>query len=186
LPAFLFSTNQRFSVPSFVHGVLLLTSRVGRESISFPANLRLSSPPQGSVLFARFRYNIVYVHLYLYVHRVEDLEPGVLSAFSGRSMQSWKESDQGGPTAWWRQPLSLGTRPSGKLPAWHFPMIGDFEKCLPAGTENRGYRYRAFRGGSNWPTNVSRLPRLLDWGQTGIGAFFDEEVKPISGASHPS
>jgi len=135
------------SVTSFVHGVLLLTSRVGA-SRSPSRNLRLSCPPQGSVC-SPISLHIVTSSLSLRPSR-RRLGSRCLSLC--RSMQSWKESKQG--TAPVAAALSLGQDLAGNA-CGHFPMIGDFENATQQ-VGDRGYRYVNFEAGAIGPANVSR------------------------------
>jgi hypothetical protein len=82
----------------------------GRESISFPQLATLLSATRER-LFADFATHR-YVHLYLYVHRVEGLEPGVCLSLLAGACRVGKNQTRG-PTPGGGSP-QFGTRPGGK------------------------------------------------------------------------
>ena len=114
-----------------------LDFRDGRESISFPQLATLLSSTK-QPLFADFATHR-FVSLYLYVHRVEGLAPGVYRFWPEHAeLQKIKEGDQRLVAA----ALSLGQDLAGNA-CLTFSMIGDFEN---AGRlyGDRGYRYVHF------------------------------------------
>ena len=156
-------------------GVPLLTSGVG-VSRSPSRNLRLSCPPQRSRLFADFA-TARFVHLYLYVHRVEGLAPGVYRYWPEHAeLEKIKEGDQRLVAA----ALSLGQDLAGNA-CVAFSMIGDFENAARS-YGDRGYRYVHFEAGAIGQ-RMYLAAEALGLGATGIGAFFDEEVNRYLGLS---
>ena len=87
----------------------------GRDSISLPqlATLLSTTRERLFVDFAAHRY----VHLYLYVHRVEGLDQGVYRFWPDHAEL---ERIKAGTNAWWRQPSVWDKTWRGML-AWHFP-----------------------------------------------------------------
>jgi SagB-type dehydrogenase family enzyme len=125
-----------------------LDFRGGRESISLSQLATLLSSTK-EPLFADFA-TARFVHLYLYVHRVEGLAPGVYRYWPEHAeLEKIKDGDQRLVAA----ALSLGQDLAGNA-CLAFSMIGDFENAA------RSYggswiSIRAFRGGCYWSTNVS-------------------------------
>ena len=128
-----------------------------------------SSPLLADFAGARF------IQLYLYVHRVEGLEPGVYRFWpkdseSGHSeLETIKLGDQQVMAAG----LSLGQELAGNA-CVAFSMIGDLERATRA-HGNRGYRYVHFEAGAIGQ-RLYLAAEALGLGSTGIGAFFDDEV----------
>ena len=93
------------------------------------------------------------VQLYLYVHRVDSLTPGVYRYWPGHAeLETIKEGDQRVAAA----ALSLGQELAGNA-CVAVSMIGDFENASRS-YGNRGYRYYAFRRGRDWSMNGSLPP----------------------------
>ena len=162
------------SVTSLVHGVLLLTSGWGRVDLLLPT---CDSPVhhKGASL-RRFRY-ISFVHFYLYVHRVEGLEPGVYRFWPEHAeLERIKAGDQRLVAA----ALSLGQELAGNA-CVAFSMIGDFEGASSR-YGDRGYRYVHFEAGAIGQ-RMYLAAEALGLRATGIGAFFDEEVNRYLGLS---
>jgi SagB-type dehydrogenase family enzyme len=147
----------------------------GRESISFPQLATLLSTTRER-LFADFATHR-YVHLYLYVHRVEGLEPGVYRFWPEHAeLERIKLGDQRLVAA----ALSLGQDLAGNA-CVAFSMIGDFENAASR-YGDRGYRYVHFEAGAIGQ-RLYLAAVALGLGATGIGAFFDEEVNRYLGLS---
>jgi SagB-type dehydrogenase family enzyme len=140
----------------------------GAQSIAL-AQLRaiLSFATQGlSADFAGSRF----IQLYLYVHRVEALEPGVYRYWpEGGELELMKSGDQRVVAAG----LSLRQDLAGNA-CVAFSMVADLDRAaLLYG--DRGYRYAHFEAGAIG----QRLyigAEALGLGATGIGAFFDDDV----------
>src|SRR5258706_9157408 len=140
----------------------------GRESISFPQLAALLSPTRER-LFADFATHR-YVHLYLYVHRVEGLEPGVYRFWPEHTeLERIKAGDQRLVAA----ALSLGQDLAGDA-CVAFSMIGDFGNAASK-YGDRGYRYVHFEAGGS-RQRIYLAAEALRLGATGIGAFYDDEV----------
>ena len=120
-------------------------------------------------LFADFT-TARFVHLYLYVHRVEGLAPGVYRYWPEHAeLEKIKAGDQRLAAA----ALSLGQDLAGNA-CVAFSMIGDFENAARS-YGDRGYRYVHFEAGAIGQ-RMYLAAEALGLGATGIGAFFDEEV----------
>ena len=152
-----------------------LDFRGGSASISFPQLATLLSTTRER-LFADFATHR-YVHLYLYVHRVEGLAPGVYRFWPEHAeLEKIKDGDQRlVATA-----LSLGQDLAGNA-CVAFSMIGDFENAASR-YGDRGYRYVHFEAGAIGQ-RMYLAAEALGLGATGIGAFFDEEVNRYLGLS---
>jgi SagB-type dehydrogenase family enzyme len=140
----------------------------GRESISFAQLATLLSTTRERLCadFATHRY----VHLYLYVHRVEGLEPGVYRFWPEHAeLERIKAGDQRLVAA----ALSLGQDLAGNA-CVAFSMIGDFGNAASR-YGDRGYRYVHFEAGAIGQ-RMYLAAEALGLGATGIGAFFDEDV----------
>jgi SagB-type dehydrogenase family enzyme len=145
-----------------------LDFRGGEESISLLQLATLLSSTKGPLFadFARSRF----VHLYLYVHRVEGLSPGVYRYWPEHAeLEKIKEGDQRLKAA----ALSLGQDLAGNA-CLAFSMIGDFENAAHI-YGDRGYRYVHFEAGAIGQ-RMYVASEALGLRATGIGAFFDEEV----------
>ena len=145
-----------------------LDFRGGRESISLSQLATLLSSTK-EPLFADFATTRV-VHLYLYVHRVEGLAPGVYRYWPEHvELEKIKEGDQRLVAA----ALSLGQDLAGNA-CLAFSMIGDFESAAHS-YGDRGYRYVHFEAGAIGQ-RMYLASEALGLRATGIGAFFDDEV----------
>ena len=110
------------------------------------------------------------VQLYLYVHRVDDLAPGVYRYWPEHGeLELIKAGDQRLTAA----ALSLGQNLAGNA-CVAFSMIGDFESATRA-FGDRGYRYAHFEAGA-LGQRMYLAAEALGLRATGIGAFFDDEV----------
>jgi SagB-type dehydrogenase family enzyme len=140
----------------------------GDASISFPQLATLLSSTK-EALFADFA-TARFVHLYLYVHRVEGLAPGVYRYWPEHAeLEKIKEGDQRLVAA----ALSLGQDLAGNA-CLAFSMIGDFQSAARS-YGDRGYRYVHFEAGAIGQ-RMYLASEALGLRATGIGAFFDEEV----------
>jgi SagB-type dehydrogenase family enzyme len=145
-----------------------LDFRGGGESITLSQLAALLSSTK-EPLFADFA-TARFVHLYLYVHRVEGLAPGVYRFWSEHAeLEKIKEGDQRLVAA----ALSLGQDLAGNA-CLVFSMIGDFENAART-YGDRGYRYVHFEAGAIGH-RMYVASEALGLRATGIGAFFDEEV----------
>jgi SagB-type dehydrogenase family enzyme len=125
----------------FVTDDPLLTLEVGTSRFR-SCNLRLSSLSTKRPLFADFA-TARFVHLYLYVHRVEGLSPGVYRYWPEHSeLKKIKEGDQRLVAA----ALSLGQDLAGNA-CLAISMIGDFENAAHI-YGDRAYRYVHFEAGA--------------------------------------
>jgi SagB-type dehydrogenase family enzyme len=110
------------------------------------------------------------VQLYLYVHRVDGLQPGVYRFWPGRAeLEPIKLGDQRVVAAG----LSLGQDLAGNA-CVAFSMIADLDRAVRAHGD-RGYRYAHFEAGAVGH-RLYLAAESLRLGATGIGAFYDEEV----------
>jgi SagB-type dehydrogenase family enzyme len=117
--------------------------------------------------FAALRF----VQLYLYVHRVEGLAPGVYRYWPEQAeLEKIKQGDQRLIAA----SLSLGQDLAANA-CVAFSMIGDFETAARS-YGDRGYRYVHFEAGAIGQ-RMYLAAEALNLRATGIGAFFDDEVQ---------
>jgi len=145
-----------------------LDFRGGGESISFSQLATVLSTAQER-LFADFA-TACFVYLYLYVHRVDGLTPGVYRYWPEQAaLEKIKEGDQRLVVA----ALSLGQDLAGNA-CVAFSMIGDFESAARI-YGDRGYRYVHFEAGAIGQ-RMYLASEALGLRATGIGAFFDERV----------
>ena len=145
-----------------------LDFRGGEESISLSQLATLLTAAQRR-LFADFA-TAPLVQLYLYVHRVDGLKPGVYRYWPEHAeLEKIKEGDQRVVAA----ALSLGQDLAGNA-CVAFSMIGDFESASRSYGE-RGYRYVHFEAGAIGQ-RMYLASEALGLRATGIGAFFDERV----------
>ena len=120
-------------------------------------------------LFADFA-GARFIQLYLYVHRVDELEPGVYRFWPGRAeLERIKSGDQRVAAAG----LSLGQDLAGNA-CVAFSMIADLDRAVRA-FGVRGYRYVHFEAGAIGQ-RLYLAAEALGLGATGIGAFYDDEV----------
>ena len=112
-----------------------------------------------------------FIQLYIYVHRVDDLEPGVYRVWPERmELEPIRLGDQRVAAAG----LSLGQDLAGNA-CVAFSMIGDLERAART-YGDRGYRYVYFEAGAIGH-RLYLAAEALGLGGTGIGAFYDEEVR---------
>ncbi|HEU0138620.1 MAG TPA: SagB/ThcOx family dehydrogenase [Bryobacteraceae bacterium] len=111
-----------------------------------------------------------FLRMYLYVHRVEGLEPGVYRYWPGESaLERIRSGDQRVAAAG----LSLGQDLAGNA-CVAFSITGDLERATRLHGD-RGYRYVHFEAGAVGH-RMYLAAEALGLGATGIGAFFDERV----------
>jgi len=111
-----------------------------------------------------------FIQLYLYVHRVDGLQPGVYKFASERAeLEAVKLGDQRVVAAG----LSLGQDLAGNA-CVAFSMIGDLERAARI-HGGRGYRYVHFEAGAIGQ-RMYLAAEALGMGATGIGAFYDDAV----------
>ena len=116
-----------------------------------------------------------YIQLYLYVHRVRDLTPGVYKYWPEETrLELVKSGDQRVMAA----ALSLGQDLAGNS-CVTFSMIGDLERAAHL-YGDRGYRYVYFEAGAIGQ-RLYLAAELLGFQSTGIGAFFDDSVNEYLG-----
>jgi SagB-type dehydrogenase family enzyme len=146
-----------------------LDFRGGSETMSLPqlsAILAATAQPY-SADFAATRF----VQLYLYVHRVDGLEPGVYRHWPERGeLERIQTGDQRVAAAG----LSLGQDLAGNA-CVAFSMIADLDRATRAHGD-RGYRYAHFEAGAIGH-RLYLAAEAQGLGATGIGAFFDEQVR---------
>jgi SagB-type dehydrogenase family enzyme len=145
-----------------------LDFRGGAESMSLAqlsAILGAATQPLAAD-FGRSRF----VQLYLYAHRVDDLEPGVYRYWPQKAqLEQVRSGDQRVAAAG----LSLGQDLAGNA-CVAFSMIGDLERAARLHGD-RGYRYVHFEAGAIGH-RLYLAAEALGLGATGIGAFYDDEV----------
>jgi SagB-type dehydrogenase family enzyme len=154
-----------------------LDFRGGNETISFQqlAALLESATHPLNADFASESF----VQLYLYVHRVAGLAPGVYRYARGTGLTNLIPGDQRVVAAG----LSLGQDLAGNS-CVTFSMIGDLERAALMDGD-RGYRYVHFEAGA-MGHRLYLAAESLGFQSTGIGAFFDDSVHDylrIEGAS---
>jgi len=111
-----------------------------------------------------------FLQLYLYVHRVEGLGPGVYRFWPAHNqLEAIKHGDQRVAAAG----LSLGQDLAGNA-CVALSMVGDLSRATRA-YGNRGYRYVFFEAGAIGH-RLYLAAEALGLGATGIGAFYDDEV----------
>jgi SagB-type dehydrogenase family enzyme len=145
-----------------------LDFRGGSESISLPQlSAILSAATQA--MFADFA-GARLIQLYLYVHRVDSLQPGVYRLWpDSLELDLIRSGDQQVAAAG----LSLGQDLAGNA-CVAVSMAADLERAARF-YGDRGYRYAHFEAGAIGH-RLYLAAEALGLGATGIGAFYDEEV----------
>ena len=111
-----------------------------------------------------------YLQLYVYVHRVNDLAPGVYRYWPGPAqLELVRSGDQRVAAAG----LSLGQELVGNA-CVAFSMVADLQRAARL-HGNRGYRYIYIEAGAIGQ-RLYLASEALGFRSTGIGAFFDDEV----------
>ncbi len=118
---------------------------------------------------ADFTVTTRFVRLYLYIHLVEGLEPGLYRHTPEGELELIRTSDQRVIAAG----LSLGQDLAGTA-CVAFSMIGDLEGSSRV-YGDRGYRYVHFEAGAIGH-RLYLAAEASGLGATGIGAFYDDEV----------
>jgi SagB-type dehydrogenase family enzyme len=155
-----------------------LDFRGGAESISHN-QLRTLLDLATSPLDADFAADR-YIELYLYVHRVGELAPGVYKYWPDEArLELVKSGDQRVMAA----ALSLGQDLAGNS-CVTFSMIGDLERAAQLHGD-RGYRYVHFQAGAIGQ-RLYIAAESLGFQSTGIGAFFDDNVNEYLGIARES
>ncbi|MCU1339178.1 MAG: SagB/ThcOx family dehydrogenase [Bryobacterales bacterium] len=153
-------------------------ARTRRSALDFQGGMQSMSLPQLSAIlgaatqqpFSADFAGTRFIQLYLYVHRVDGLEPGVYRFWPERGeLEKIKSGDQRVAAAG----LSLGQDLAGNA-CVAFSMIGDLERAARAHGD-RGYRYVHFEAGAIGQ-RLYLAAEALGLGATGIGAFYDQEV----------
>jgi SagB-type dehydrogenase family enzyme len=145
-------------------------ARRRRSALDFVGGTRSMTLPQLSAVLEAARPLMSFIQLYLYVHRVDGLEPGVYRFWPVQSeLELVKTGDQRVAAAG----LSLGQDLAGNA-CVAFSMIGDLDRAARAHGD-RGYRYVIFEAGAIGH-RLYLAAEALGLGATGIGAFYDEEV----------
>jgi SagB-type dehydrogenase family enzyme len=152
-------------------------ARTRRSALDFLGGIQSISLPQLSAIlavtaqpFSADFANPRFIQLYLYVHHVDGLQPGVYRFWQQRSqLEQISAGDQRLAAA----SLSLGQDLAGNA-CVAFSMIGDLERAVRAHGD-RGYRYVHFEAGAIGH-RLYLAAEALGLGATGIGAFYDEEV----------
>jgi SagB-type dehydrogenase family enzyme len=145
-----------------------LDFRGGAQSISFAqlSALLAATAQPFSADFAADRF----IQLYLYVHRVDDLAPGVYRYWPAHAqLELIKPGDQRVAAAG----LSLGQDLAGNA-CVAFSMIADIDRAVRSHGD-RGYRYAHFEAGAIGH-RLYLAAAALGLGATGIGAFYDDDV----------
>jgi SagB-type dehydrogenase family enzyme len=146
------------------------TARKRRSALDFVGGPQSMSLPQLSAVLRATTELSFFLQLYLYVHRVEGLEPGVYRFWpEPAELQTIRLGDQRAAAAG----LSLGQDLAGNA-CVAFSMIGDLERAARV-YGDRGYRYVHFEAGAIGQ-RLYLGAEALGLGATGIGAFYDEEV----------
>jgi SagB-type dehydrogenase family enzyme len=147
----------------------------GDGSISLPQLATLLATTK-QPLYAEFA-SARFVHLYLYVHRVAGLAPGVYRYWPEHAeLERIKAGDQRLVAA----ALSLRQDLAANA-CLAFSMIGDLENAARS-YGDRGYRYVHFEAGAIGQ-RLYLASEALGLRATGIGAFFDEQVNRYLGLS---
>ena len=141
-------------------------ARKRRSALDFEGGDRRMSTAQFAAMLEAVGHP-EFVQLYLYVHRVEGLLPGVYRA---SPLQLITPGDQRVAAAG----LSLGQDLAGNA-CIAISMIGDLERAT-ATYGDRGYRYVFFEAGAVGQ-RLYLAAEAWGLGATGIGAFFDDKVR---------
>jgi SagB-type dehydrogenase family enzyme len=145
-------------------------ARARRSALDFVGGTRPMTLPQLSAVLEAGKPLLSFIQLYLFVHRVDGLEPGVYRFWPQRAeLQLVRTGDQRVAAAG----LSLGQDLAGNA-CVAFSMIGDLDRATRA-YGDRGYRYVHFEAGAIGH-RLYLAAEALGLGATGIGAFYDEEV----------
>jgi len=152
-------------------------ARMRRSALNFLGGMQSMSLAQLSAILAvaarPFSADFAgepFIRLYLYVHRVDGLQPGVYRLGSDTAgLEQIRSGDQRVAAAG----LSLAQELAGNA-CVAFSMIGDLDRAARAHGD-RGYRYVHFEAGAIGH-RMYLAAEALGLGATGMGAFYDEEV----------
>lgn len=146
-------------------------ARTRRSALNFTGGSQSMTLAQlSSILAAASSAPRSWITLYLYVHRVDDLGPGVYRHSAGcGELEPIKTGDQSVAAAG----LSLGQDLAGNA-CVAFSMVADVDRATRAHGD-RGYRYVYFEAGA-MGQRLYLAAEALGLGATGIGAFFDDRV----------
>ncbi len=173
----------RLSKSDTVDKPLRIVSRTRRSALEFNNEISMSLENFGSLMYyatrgfcADFRNNLFggrgadFITLYLYIHRVEGIEPGVYQYNpESHSLKKVKDGDQRS----WAAGLSLGQSIAANCIV-AFSMIADLKSAAQI-FGNRGYRYVHCEAGFIGQ-GLYLAAEALGLNATGIGAFFDDDV----------
>jgi SagB-type dehydrogenase family enzyme len=147
-----------------------------RSALDFIGGPRTISMPQLSALLSAAcqpltaDFSCGFIQLYLYVHRVDSLSPGVYRYWPEHAeLELIQSGDQRVAAAG----LSLGQQLAGNA-CVAFSMIADLERATAAYSD-RGYRYVHFEAGAIGH-RLYLAAESLGLRATGIGAFYDDQV----------
>jgi len=152
-------------------------ARTRRSALDFQGGTQSMSLTQLSAILAATARPLLadfasarFIQLYLYVHRVDGLQPGVYRHWPERGgLERIRSGDQRVAAAG----LSLGQDLAGNA-CVAFSMIGYLAHAASAHGD-RGYRYVHFEAGAIGH-RLYLAAEALGLGATGIGAFYDAEV----------
>lgn len=152
-------------------------ARMRRSALDFKGGVQSMSYAQLSTVLAVTTAPLAadfagapFIQLYLYVHRVDGLHPGVYRFWQSRpELLQIRRGDQRVAAAG----LSLRQDLAGNA-CVSFSMIGDIERAVRAHGD-RGYRYVHFEAGAIGQ-RLYLAAEALGLGATGIGAFNDDKV----------
>jgi SagB-type dehydrogenase family enzyme len=151
--------RMRRSALDFLGGIRSMSS------VELSTILAVTSRPL-SADFAGTRF----IQLYLYIHRVHGLQPGVYKCCpESTGLEQIRSGDQRVAAA----ALSLGQDLAGNA-CVAFSMIADLERAYRTHGD-RGYRYVHFEAGAIGH-RLYLVAEALGLAGTGIGAFYDDEV----------
>jgi SagB-type dehydrogenase family enzyme len=176
-PAAAGSGEIKLPVPATSQRSFAEVARTRRSALDFLGGAQSMSFPQLSAILAAATRPLLadsaggpFIQLYLYVHRVDGLAPGVYRLWHERGeLEKIRSGDQRVVAAG----LSLAQDVAGNA-CVAFSMIGDIERAVRAHGD-RGYRYVHFEAGAIGQ-RLYVAAEALGLGATGIGAFFDDEV----------
>lgn len=151
--------------------------RLRRSALDFLGGIKSMSFTELSAILAVTTVSLLadfagarFIQLYLYAHRIDELQPGVYRLWpESAELELVKSGDQRVAAAG----LSLGQELAGNA-CVAFSMIGDIERAVRA-YGDRGYRYVHFEAGAIGH-RLYLAAEALGLRATGIGAFYDEEV----------
>jgi SagB-type dehydrogenase family enzyme len=144
--------------------------RARRSALDFVGGTQSMSLPQLSAILTAATPPLSFIQLFLYVHRIDQLEPGVYRFWPEHTeLERIKTGDQRVAAAG----LSLGQDLAGNA-CVAFSMIADLDRATRAHAD-RGYRYVHFEAGAIGH-RLYLAAEALGLGATGIGAFYDEDV----------